>query len=132
MPGPQKLSLQTPAGTDALSHAEEQSVGIEDYGSASSPSERLSDRLSGVSQGQGAQKERPLIASGATRKQTKLMQTAKTGLVKQEHKRTGVMREWLHRKIKQNIKGIKNELWKYIKNKRNSEMKCMPITNWEK
>lgn len=38
-------------------HAEKQTVGTEDYGRASSPSERLSDRLSGVQQGQGAQRE---------------------------------------------------------------------------
>lgn len=33
--------------------------------------------------------------------------------------------------MQQNIKGSMNELWKYIKKKRNSEMKCIPGANWE-
>jgi len=41
----------------ALSHAENQIVGTEGYGTGSSPSEGLNDRLSGVKQGQGAQKK---------------------------------------------------------------------------
>lgn len=125
-PGPQKASRRTHAWTHALSHAAKPSVGIEDYGRAGPSSERLSGRLSGVNQD-----KETLIAPGVTRKQTGLMQTAKTGLVKEEHEHMGMMREWLHSKIKQNIKGIKNELWKYITNKRNSEVKCMLITNWE-
>lgn len=34
--------------------------------------------------------------------------------------------------MQQNIKGGVNELWKCIKKKRNSEMKCIPGAKWER
>lgn len=89
---------------------------------------RLGDGLAGATRGQGAQ---IAIASG-DQKTNRTHEDCKTGLVKAEHTWTGTVREWLHSKTQQNIKGVKNELWKYIKNKRNSAMKCMPITDWEK